>query len=109
MKRVAELLRVDPASRERRHKAAMYRALREQGGAGHVPRPTAKWGGGYGGSIPPVADEMTRAQAEADKQERGLMTNYPRRRSSPMTGGWLKGRGLRVGPTSENGDEVPKT
>ena len=71
MRRVAELLRMDPASRERRHKAAVYRALREErDGAGHVPRPTAKWGGGYGGSIPPVADEMTRAQAEADKQER---------------------------------------
>lgn len=62
---------MDPASRERRHKAAVYRALREErDGAGHVPRPTAKWGGGFGAVPPPVADETTRAQAEADKHER---------------------------------------
>jgi hypothetical protein len=70
MKRVAELLCMDPASRERRRKAAVYRALGEQrGSAGHVPRPTSKWGGGFGAVPPPVADEMQRAQAEADKQE----------------------------------------
>lgn len=70
MKRLTELLRVDKASRERRHRAAVYRALREQGGAGHVPRPTSKWGGGLGGSVLPVADEMEHARTEADKQER---------------------------------------
>lgn len=70
MKPLTELLRVDKASRERRHKAALFRAQREQGGAGHVPRPTSQWGGGFGAVPPPVADEMQRAQDEADRQER---------------------------------------
>jgi hypothetical protein len=58
---------MDPASRERRRKGAMYRALREQrGGAGRVPRPISKWGGGFGGVVPPpVAYEIQRAQREA--------------------------------------------
>ncbi len=70
-KRLTELLRMDPVSRERRRKGALYRAPREErDGAGHVPRPTSKWGGGFGGVPPPIADEMQHAQAEADKQGR---------------------------------------
>ncbi len=69
-KQLTELLRMDAASRERRRKAAVYRALGEERGAGHVPRPTSKWGGGFGAVPPPIADEMRRAQTEADKRER---------------------------------------